>query len=69
MEIAIIVIAAVLGLGGGAGGVYAYNKKNEKGGKNKAEDLVRKAKNEMNDFGGKINGKRKNVGFNGLSVL
>ena len=50
MEIAIIVIAAVLGLGAGAGGVYAYNKKNEKGGKNKAEDLVRKAKNEAQDI-------------------
>ena len=50
MEIAIIVIAAILGLGAGAGGVYAYNKKNEKGGKNKAEDLVRKAKNEAQDI-------------------
>ena len=50
MEIAIIVIAAIFGIGAGAGGVYAYNKKNEKGGKNKAEDLVRKAKNEAQDI-------------------
>ena len=50
MEIAIIVIAAILGIGAGAGSVYAYNKKNEKGGKNKAEDLVRKAKNEAQDI-------------------
>ena len=50
MEIAIIVIAAILGIGAGAGSVYAYNKKNEKGGKTKAEDLVRKAKNEAQDI-------------------
>ena len=56
MEIAIIVIAAILGIGAGAGSVYAYNKKNEKGGKNKAEDLVRKAKNEAQDI---VSGARK----------
>ena len=50
MEIAIIVVAAILGLGAGAGGVYAYNKKNEKGNKNRADDLVRKAKNEAQDI-------------------
>lgn len=50
MEIAIIVIAAILGIGAGAGSVYAYNKKNENGGKNRAEDLVRKAKNEASDI-------------------
>jgi ribonuclease Y len=50
MEIAIIVVAAILGLGAGAGSVYVYNKKNEKGGKTKAEDLVRKAKNEAQDI-------------------
>ena len=50
MEIAIIVIAAVLGLGAGAGSVYAYNKKNERGGKNRADDLIRKAKNEAQDI-------------------
>ncbi len=50
MEIAIIIVAAVLGLGAGAGSVFAYNKRNEKGGKNKAEDLVRKAKNEASDI-------------------
>ena len=50
MEIAIIVVAAILGIGAGAGSVYAYNKKNESGGKTKAEDLVRKAKNEAQDI-------------------
>ena len=50
MEIAIIVIAAILGIGAGAGSVYVYNKKNENGGKNRAEDLVRKAKNEASDI-------------------
>ena len=50
MEIAIIVIAAILGIGAGADSVYAYNKKNENGGKNRAEDLVRKAKNEASDI-------------------
>ncbi len=50
MEIAIAVIAAIVGLGAGAGGVFAYNKKNEKGGKNKADDLIRKAKHEASDI-------------------
>ncbi|MBR3368719.1 ribonuclease Y [Candidatus Saccharibacteria bacterium] len=50
MEIAGIIIAAVLGVGLGAGGIFAYNKKNEKGGKNKAEDLVRKAKHEASEI-------------------
>ena len=50
MDIAIIVIAAIAGIGVGAGGIVAYNKKNEKGGKNKADDLVRKAKNEASDI-------------------
>ena len=50
MEIAGIIIAAVLGLGVGAGGIFAYNKKNELGGKNRAEDLVRKAKREAQDI-------------------
>ena len=50
MEIAIAVIAAIIGLGVGAGGVFAANKKNEKGAKNKADDLIRKAKNEASDI-------------------
>ena len=50
MEIAGIVIAAILGLGVGAGSIFAYNKKNELGGKNRAEDLVRKAKREAQDI-------------------
>ena len=50
MEIAIAIVAAIIGIGAGAGGVFAYNKKNEKGGKNKADDLVRKAKREAQDI-------------------
>lgn len=50
MEVLFAVIAAVVGLGAGAGGVFAYNKKKENGGKNKADDLVRKAKHEASDI-------------------
>ena len=50
MEIAVAVIAAILGLGLGAGSVFAYNKKNENGGKNRADDLIRKAKHEASDI-------------------
>lgn len=50
MEIAVAAIAAILGLGLGAGGVFAYNKKNENGGKDRAEDIVRKAKHEASDI-------------------
>lgn len=50
MDIAIIVIAAIAGIGAGAGAVAAYNKKNENGGKNRADDLIRKAKNEASDI-------------------
>ena len=50
MEIILAVIAAVVGLGVGAGGTFAYNKRNENGGKNKAEDLIRKAKHEASDI-------------------
>ena len=50
MGIAGIIIAAILGLGVGAGSIFAYNKKNELGGKNRAEDLVRKAKREAQDI-------------------
>ncbi|MBR6965275.1 ribonuclease Y [Candidatus Saccharibacteria bacterium] len=44
------IVAAVLGLGLGAGGIFAYNKKKENGGKNKADDLIRKAKHEASDI-------------------
>ena len=37
MEIVIPIITAVAGLFVGAGGIYAYNKKKENGGKNKAD--------------------------------
>ena len=50
MNIVAIVIAGVLGLGAGAGGLFAYNKKKENGGKNKAEDLIRKAKHEASEI-------------------
>jgi len=50
MEIIIPIIAAIVGIGGGAGAVFLYNKRNENGGKNKADDLVRKAKNEAQDI-------------------
>ena len=50
MDFVPIIIAAIVGLGVGAGMVFAYDKKNENGGKNKADDLVRKAKNEASDI-------------------
>jgi ribonuclease Y len=50
MEILIAVIAAIVGIGAGAGGVFAYNKKNENGGKNRADDLIRKAKHQASDI-------------------
>ena len=50
MEIVIPIIAAIVGLGVGAGGIFAYNKHNENGGKDKADDLVRKAKREAQDI-------------------
>lgn len=50
MEIIGIIVAAVVGLGVGAGSIFAYNKKNESGGKNKADDLIRKAKHEAGDI-------------------
>jgi len=50
MTVVLVIIALVLGTAAGAGGIFAYNKKNENGGKNKADDLVRKAKNEASDI-------------------
>ncbi|MBR0133788.1 ribonuclease Y [Candidatus Saccharibacteria bacterium] len=50
MEFIPIAIALVAGAGVGVGGFYAYNKHNENGGKNKAEDLVRKAKHEASEI-------------------
>lgn len=50
MDIVVPILAAIIGIGGGAGAVFVYNKKNENGGKNKADDLVRKAKNEASDI-------------------
>jgi ribonuclease Y len=50
MEILIPIITAVVGIVAGAGGIFAYNKRNENGGKEKADDLVRKAKREAQDI-------------------
>ena len=50
MEIVIPIIAAVVGVAAGAGGIFAYNKSKENGGKDRAEDLVRKAKREASDI-------------------
>lgn len=50
MEIVIPIVVAVISLAAGAGGVFAYNKHNENGGKDKADDLVRKAKREASEI-------------------
>lgn len=50
MEIAIPIIAAIVGIAAGAGGIFAYNKHNENGGKERADDLLRKAKREASDI-------------------
>ena len=50
MEIVIPIITAVVGLVAGAGGIFAYNKHNDNGGKDNAEDLVRKETREASDI-------------------
>ena len=50
MDLIPVVIALVLGAGAGVGGFYAYNKHNEKGGKDKADELIRKAKHEASEI-------------------
>ena len=50
MEIVIPIVTAVVGIVAGAGGIFAYNKRNENGGKNKADDLIRKAKHEASEI-------------------
>lgn len=50
MDFIPVIIALVIGAGAGAGGLFAYNKHNENGGKNKADDLVRKAKHEASEI-------------------
>lgn len=44
------IITAVVGILAGAGGIFAYNKRNENGGRNKAADLVRRAKQEASEI-------------------
>ena len=43
-------IALFLGVGAGAGGFYAYNKRHENSGKIKADELIRKAKHEASEI-------------------
>lgn len=50
MDLTLPIIFAVVGLTTGAGGVFIYNKKQESGGKHKADDLIRKAKHEASDI-------------------
>ena len=50
MDIIVAIVAGLFGLCAGAGGIFAYNKKKENGGKNKADDLIRKAKHEAGDI-------------------
>lgn len=50
MDFIPVVIALVLGASAGMGGFYAYNKHNEKGGKDKADELIRKAKHEASEI-------------------
>ena len=50
MEIIIGIIALLVGAGAGAGGIITYNKKKERGGKNRADNLIKKAKNEASDI-------------------
>ena len=44
------IAALVVGAGAGAGVSYASNKRKENGGKNKADELVRKAKHEASEI-------------------
>ena len=69
MEIVIPIIAAVVGVAAGAGGIFAYNKKNEKGGKDKADDLVRKAKREAQDIVLSAGGSIDSYGWNPADCL
>lgn len=50
MEIGLLIAGLVLGAGAGVGGFYAVNKNKENGGKNKADELVRKAKHEASEI-------------------
>jgi len=50
MEIGLLIAGLVLGAGAGVGGFYAINKNKEKGGKNRADELIRKAKHEASEI-------------------
>ena len=46
----VAIIALIVGLGIGVGILYFYNKRNENGGKNKADEMIRKAKHEASEI-------------------
>ena len=50
MDFIPVIIAAVAGAAVSAGGIFALNKSRENGDKNKADDLVRRAKNEASEI-------------------
>ena len=50
MDFIPVIIAAVAGAAVSAGGIFALNKSRENGGKYKADDLVRRAKNEASEI-------------------
>ena len=50
MNIVIAVIALLVGAAIGAGVFFAYNKSKERGGQNKADELIRKAKHESSEI-------------------
>jgi len=50
VELLPVIISAVVGIVVGTGGVVLYNKKNENGGRSRADDIVRKAKREAQDI-------------------
>lgn len=49
-SIIIPIITALVGVAAGAGGIFAYNKRNENGGKDRAENLIKKAKREASEI-------------------
>ncbi len=48
--VVVAIIALIVGLGIGVGILYFYNKRNENGGKNKADEMIRKAKHEASEI-------------------
>ena len=50
MNVLLLIAGLVLGAGAGAGGFFAYSKNKEKGGKNRADEIIRKAKHEASEI-------------------